>query len=618
MTAFLTSPVFFLTLMLLLLPAVGVPNEELLQDSLKSMIAIFCTLAAGFAFFWRAYQDGIRGNPPRIRWHGIQFLLLGLMLYALSSMVWSHTYLGGVEAVRWAVWGGVFFLGLQVFTRNNRPHYSAINGLAWCIHGGAVLASLWAALQFWMDWHFFAQGPNPASTFVNRNFFAEFLVCTLPYSVFLLTRLADKTSVFLLTFSLAFNTVALMMTGTRSALIALMGLLVVIPWIGWRYRQHWVSRGWTIKHRAGLILVLVTTVLLLGNLPTHNRTLIAEIGNTTALERAVARTTSIARSEEFETGSFSIRAKMWQATGRMIADNPIAGVGAGAWEVHIPRYQEAGAELEPDYYAHNEPLQLLAEYGIVGWIFLLLLLAYLLRTGWHLLRYSPRDGLLPSLVLCSLFAFLLVSNAGFPWRMASSGVLFALSLAVLAASERTKWERELKPRTSITVLCGLAVSTGLALHGSQQTIECESKLMRATQIALTIRASGDPNNPYWDNDKAIMLQWLHEGVAINPHYRKLTPIAADAMIGWGDWGNATWIWHSVLQSRPYIVVLLVNVAHSELHQGHREAAESYLRRAQQIQPTARSVIQLQQMLEATPKTIPANRSKNQNPALSGE
>ena len=139
MTAFLTSPVFFLTLMLLLLPAVGVPNEELLQDSLKSMIAIFCTLAAGFAFFWRAYQDGIRGNPPRIRWHGIQFLLLGLMLYALSSMVWSHTYLGGVEAVRWAVWGGVFFLGLQVFTRNNRPIIPPLT----CWRGAFTAARCW-------------------------------------------------------------------------------------------------------------------------------------------------------------------------------------------------------------------------------------------------------------------------------------------------------------------------------------------------------------------------------------------------------------------------------------------------------------------------------------------
>ena len=50
------------------------------------------------------------------------------------------------------------------------------------------MASLWAALQFWVDFRFFPQGPNPASTFVNRNFFAEFAVCTLPFSALLLAR----------------------------------------------------------------------------------------------------------------------------------------------------------------------------------------------------------------------------------------------------------------------------------------------------------------------------------------------------------------------------------------------------------------------------------------------
>ncbi|MEN9373135.1 MAG: hypothetical protein RIR79_687 [Pseudomonadota bacterium] len=582
-----------LSLMLLLLPALGVPHEALLQDSLKSLIAVFFTFAAGFAFLGRIYQQG-----GVVRWHGIAMLPVLLMLYALGSMVWSHSYLGGVEAVRWMILSAVVWLGLQSFPPRNRRN---ITFLLWCIHIGAVLASLWAALQFWMDWQFFSQGPNPASTFVNRNFFAEFLVCTIPFSVLLLTRVADKTSVFLLGFSLAFHTVALMMTGTRSALIALLGLLVVLPWVMWRYRKQWASSGWTIRHRIALLWVLVGTVLALGSLPSTNRMLIAEIGHTTALQRSVARTASIMRSEEFETGSFAIRTKMWQATLRMIADNPITGVGAGAWEVHIPRYQEAGSELEPDYYAHNEPLQLIAEYGVVGWIFLLILLTYCFRTGWNLCFRPRRNGLLPSIVLCSLGAFLWVSNAGFPWRMASSGVLFAFSLALLAASDRAKITitYPLRTRGSIAILGGLAISTGLALHAGQQAVECESKLMRATQIALSIRASGMPNHPEWDKDKALMLQLLAEGIAINPHYRKLTPIAADVMVGWGDWENATWIWKSTLASRPYIVALLVNVAYSELRLGNREAAEGYYQRAKQVQPTAQSVIRLEKVLHDT-------------------
>ncbi len=56
---------------------------------------------------------------------------------------------------------------------------------------------------------------------------------------------------------------------------------------------------------------------------------------------------------------------------RIIQKRPITGVGAGAWEVDIPLYQTEGSQLETDYYVHNEILQLLAEYGLVGWLFLL-------------------------------------------------------------------------------------------------------------------------------------------------------------------------------------------------------------------------------------------------------
>jgi O-antigen ligase len=34
-----------------------------------------------------------------------------------------------------------------------------------------------------------------------------------------------------------------------------------------------------------------------------------------------------------------------------------------------------------------------------------------------------------------MLMFLIISNAGFPWRMASTGALFALMLAILGASD---------------------------------------------------------------------------------------------------------------------------------------------------------------------------------------
>lgn len=583
-----------------LLPALGSPTEELLQDTLKSILVAFFTLTAALVYLWdlRSTSD----KESAIQLHGLLALPLALMAYALGSMIWSHTFLGGVEAIRWFIFSLLVFLGINTLT------HARLTTLAWGIHLGAVISSLWTALQFWGDFSFFAQGPNPASTFVNRNFFGEFLICTLPFSVLLLTRLKDKTSVILLTFSLAFNVVALMMTGTRSALVGLLIFGVLLPIVLFLYRQQTVSTGWRAPHLAALVAVFVAGVVTLGSIPTTNPKLISESGRVNALERSFTRTLSIAKATEYSEGSFSIRAVMWKATGRMIQAHPLMGVGAGAWEVHAPLYQESSSQLETDYYAHNEILQLLAEYGLVGWLFLIALIGYLLWatcvTWSNKSASGQQEAPLRALSLASLLVLLLVSNAGFPWRMATTGALFAINLAILAASDirlglypglltsTLAWQARYRVRVmSVLVVCG-----AVAVYIAQEAIACESKIVRAVKIAITITQSGHPKDPRWNKLKSDMLTLLREGVAINPHYRKLTPIVADSLASWGDWENATWIWESVLGSRPYVTALLSNITRGQIQAGNFPKAEEMLNRAITLQPASPVLATLQVIL----------------------
>ena len=591
------SVALLLALMMILVPALGARSEELVQDTFKSILVSFAGLAGMFACFWQA-----RARRAWFSWHKILYLPLALMAYALGSMLWSHTYLGGVEAVRWFVFCLILWLGLNALT------HERLSYLLWGLHLGAVLASLWAALQFWFDWSFFAQGPNPASTFVNRNFFGEFIVCTFPFSVLLLYRVRDKASVFLLLFSLAFNVVALLMTGTRSALIGLLLLLVLLPLLVVRTRAQMISTPWRRAQALALLALFVASVLALGSIPTANRELIAEAGRTHALHRASERLLSMARSSEYSQGSFSIRSRMWKSSLRMIAAHPLAGVGAGAWEVQAPRYQEARSQIETDYYAHNEPLQLIAEYGLVGWAFLLGLLAYLLASAYRTLMdrtsAGKREAPMRALTLSSLLVFLLVSNAGFAWRMAGTGALFALSLALLAASDlrldrsRSRlWRRfACRPWCSVFVLSVTAICTGVGLYIAQQAAECESKIVQAVRIALTISRSGQPRAQQWSGEKQRMFALLRQGIAINPHYRKLTPIVADNVATWGDWKNATWIWESVLRSRPYVVAMLANVARGHIQSGELQAARQFMDRAIAVQPDAPALASLEVLM----------------------
>jgi O-antigen ligase len=583
-----------LSAMMLFVPALGVPNEELLQDTLKSILVSFFALSGALFFFWRACN-----NTRSIRLHAVVGLPLLLAAYSLASMTWSHTYLAGVEATRWLVFTLIVFLGTNTLT------YTRLTSLAWGIHIGAVVASLWTALQFWVDFSFFAQGPNPASTFVNRNFFGEFVVCTFPFSVFLLTRVRDKVNVNILTFSLAFNVVALMQTGTRSALVGCAIFLILLPIILCRGRNQIFSGQWRLTQLFGLVLVFCSAVLLLGSMPTNNSTLLREMQQRTAIDRAMNRASSIAMKSEYTEGSFSVRAVMWRATAKMIQSHPFAGVGAGAWEVHIPIYQPPESQVETDYYAHNEFLQLVAEYGLIGDIFLILLVAYLVRaayiTWFNQTQSGQEETLLRSLTLASLLMLMLVSNAGFPWRMATTGALFALCLAILAASDirlGTKNSWLWRPiawtsNLSIWTFGGSLLASALAIFIAQQAIECESKIVRAVKISLTITQSGQPNAPRWDSAKADMVQLIREGIGINPHYRKITPIVADALAGWGDWKDATWIWESVVQSRPNVVAILGNLTRAHLQAGNFSTAENYLKRAQELRPMAPQLASLE-------------------------
>ncbi|MFN3496452.1 MAG: hypothetical protein ACK40L_18275 [Hydrogenophaga sp.] len=69
-----------LALMMFLAPALGVPNEELLQDTLKSIVVSFAALAAALCFFWHQ-----RNRGQALRWRVVALDLEGR---AVGASAW--------------------------------------------------------------------------------------------------------------------------------------------------------------------------------------------------------------------------------------------------------------------------------------------------------------------------------------------------------------------------------------------------------------------------------------------------------------------------------------------------------------------------------------------------
>ncbi len=581
------GPAAVLGVMMLLVPALGVPSILMLQDTLKSALLAFGVLLAALLFFWQQRQ---RTTP--LQWHGLVWLPLVLMVYALGSMAWSHTYLAGVEAIRWFILSLLLWLGLNSLTRDNLPN------LVWGIHLGAVVASVWTALQFWFDWGLFPQTAQPASTFINRNFFAEYAVCALPFSIWLLASLRSSRWLGPMALSVALNVVALMMTGTRSALMALLLLVPVFVVILIRYRHQFAFWQWTTAQKTLVGLVLVIGIGTLGNVPTGNAQIIKEGSGTTALERSFLRTASMLKPTEYTEGSFSMRSLMWMSTARMMLANPLTGVGAGAWEVQIPLYQRSYTVLETDYYAHNEFLQLLSEYGVVvGGLVLAVLWAYLLHAAgstWRLRGDDIQEAPLRAFTLASLLALMVVSNAGFPWHFASTGAVLMLGLAILAGSDarlgkqewffatRLRW----RPAYGRSAFALLLCCTVLASYITWQAAQAERKIVRAIGLAVSLKLPQQANALPFDERKAELLKTVREGIAINSHYRKLTSMVADNLASGGDLSNAVWIWETVVASRPHITVIWSYLALAYSKLGQHSQAQQALQQVQQLKPDA--------------------------------
>lgn len=555
--------------MLFLIPAVGVPNEYMLQDTLKSAIAAFGILLAALAWTW-----DLRTNPRPLRWHWIVFLPLTLCLYALGSMVWSHTYLAGVEAVRW------FLVALLMLLLRNFWSENGSQRLLWGIHLGTCIASLWVVLQFCLDFHGFPQAAAPSSTFANRNFFAEYAVGALPFSLLLLANSRVGWHAHGLALSVALIATSVAMTGTRSALFALLISAFLSLALLLRYRHALAAASWSRRLRFGVLASLLVGAAAMGHLPSRN----AEIGmGRTAADIVQTRSATVVNVAAGNDASVSTRVDMWKSTLRMVWADPWTGVGAGAFEAQAPRFQPLHEDEEIDAYAHNEYLQLLSEYGLLlGGGVLALVAAYMLFSAQRFTAPpSTAATLLPlsATAFAGLVALGLVSVVGFPLHLASGSVLFAALLSALTLPDTPATTLHLGPRSTTVIRTGLVVGLVLCCVLTVMAAFVELQYMRAA-VALI----------HGTRLEAATEKRLQQALSLHPHYKKLQYPIATRLVELGEWRMAAEVMTAMANSRPYAANTWFSLAVLHARQNQLQEAQFALSRLHQLQPnTVRSL-----------------------------
>ncbi|HET9532971.1 MAG TPA: O-antigen ligase family protein, partial [Blastocatellia bacterium] len=153
-------------------------------------------------------------------------------------------------------------------------------------------------------------------------------------------------------------------------------------------------------------------------------------------DRIAERVTSGSLTGDAGETFYASRGWIWRDTISMIRDNPVLGVGFGAYETVYPIYSQTSGTLIVGQ-AHNDYLQILADCGLIGG----------LLAGWFIWQVSgsisrgvrSRDRLLAGLAMgasAGVFAIMVHSFLDFNLQLISNALLFMMLLSVVFQVER--------------------------------------------------------------------------------------------------------------------------------------------------------------------------------------
>jgi tetratricopeptide (TPR) repeat protein len=320
---------------------------------------------------------------------------------------------------------------------------------------GAATASLLSILGLaqYFGWaeHLVPTAGLPSATLGHRNMAAAYLVCMLPFAVYLYADSSRGGDVWLWGIGVGLQGAFLLATRSRGAWVA--AAVAAALWVSMAVRagklRPRASPDW--HHRALSLVAILVLVAAPVVVPAD-----IEKGAGEAMWEG-KRSVSESVTSILQPGGDKGRLALWGRTLEIIADRPIMGIGAGNWRIAYPAYAQ-GDMIEPTqvpHRPHNDFLSVWSETGTVGLAVYLWLIWMAFREG---IRALQRDRLLGTALLCGLAAVLCNSLFSFPREFPATWAPFYVVLAGIAALNANRAERGAAiPRWSVWTGLALAV-----------------------------------------------------------------------------------------------------------------------------------------------------------------
>jgi O-antigen ligase len=303
--------------------------------------------------------------------------------WSFVTLFWVNDYiLAGELLVQFVVY--VVGLVLAVNLIRNIEHLKLL--LIWIVVS-LVGVSIIGLIQYYFPnndliQHMFLQTAVPGSTFVNKNMASHFLVMTIPVSIGLLLAENTRYKVFVYGVSTAIGSWFLIYTVARQAYVAITieVLLLLLFFAVDYFKNSSQSLLNIISLKKTKYTTLIAVVLFL---------IFASNFTNTGWNTGNVK---LDRIQGIASDDNNPRIPAWVNTIDMIKDHPLTGVGIGQWSVKYPAYYDKSMkdvifnEKTRAKKLHNDYLEMFANVGMIGYIFLLWLALLVIRRSWSILK----------------------------------------------------------------------------------------------------------------------------------------------------------------------------------------------------------------------------------------
>ena len=560
----------------------GVQNPEF------SLLAAL-SLVLWVARFWFNRSHRLLFHPV------VAPILLFLAYAAYRAHQVDVPYPARMELLSLGTGVAVFLLALHNLNRQETT--------LWAVHGLIVVGSLiaaYAVVQCVRQSDHVLWLVQPAGyfrraggTFVNPNHLAGFLVALFPLAIAQVFVGREKA-------------IPKILNG-YAALIMLAGIAVTMS------RGGWIAAavafvflfGWMVWRRRELRVALIACLVVAG---------LGAFIFLRTVEKARARIDNITASNNIDAGAS--RMWLWSPATRMWRDNWLLGVGPAQFDVRFPAYRTPWIQNDPGW-THNEPLNVLVDYGAVGGLIVIVGLGLLTwgvvktsrfvergsdlglkasnRTAFFLGATSGLVGLavhclvdfdlhIPAIGLtAALLAGLLASNIRFaterfwissilPVRLLAS----ALGLTAAAVLAQTSWQAGREAwLLNRAAQAGLITQPVLATLYEAATVAPDNA-RTAYEIGENLRRLSFDGGRDWKATGERGVEWLNRSAQLNPYNARTRLDLARTRHWLGDTNGAAADFDRALQLGTNDVTVANFVAWNWLERGRTNDARRLL------------------------------------------